>query len=120
MTKSESKQSIEYDEILDELHNYQPLNDPFGYELCDIMRKMARKGVYLCTSEDVARVTASLDLESKLDSVAIAKIRSFKDKNSTPKIGELCGMDLLIDLSNAPDEAKYELYLRRGLYLKRL
>ena len=39
MTKSESKQSIEYDEILDELHNYQPLNDPFGYELCDIMRK---------------------------------------------------------------------------------
>nr|DAO91026.1 MAG TPA: hypothetical protein [Caudoviricetes sp.] len=79
---------------------------------------MARKGVYLCTSEDVARVTASLDLESKLDSVVIAKIRSFKDKNSTPKIGELCGMDLLIDLSNAPDEAKYELYFKARTILE--
>ena len=118
MTKSESKQSIEYDEILDELHNYQPLNDLFGYELCDIMRKMARKGVYLCTPEDVARVTASLDLESKLDSAAIAKIRSFKGKNSTPKIGELCGIDLLLDLSNAPEDAKYELYFKARTILE--
>ena len=118
MTKSESKQSIEYDEILDELHNYQPLNDPFGYEFCDIMRKMARKGVYLCTPEDVARVTASLDLESKLDSAAIAKIRSFKGKNSTPKIGELCGIDLLLDLSNAPEDAKYELYFKARTILE--
>lgn len=79
---------------------------------------MARKGVYLCTPEDVARVTASLDLESKLDSAAIAKIRSFKGKNSTPKIGELCGIDLLLDLSNAPENVKYELYFKARTILE--
>lgn len=118
MAKGESKQSTEYDKLLDEIRNYQPRCDPFGYEVCDIMRKMARKGVYLCTPEDVARVTASLDLESKLDSAAIAKIRSFKGKNSTPKIGELCGIDLLLDLSNAPEDAKYELYFKARTILE--
>lgn len=118
MAKGESKQSTEYDKLLDEIRNYQPRCDPFGYELCDIMRKMARKGVYLCTPEDVARVTAGLDLESKLDSAAIAKIRSFKGKNSTPKISELCGIDLLLDLSNAPEDAKYELYFKARTMLE--
>ena len=118
MAKGESKQSTEYDKLLDEIRNYKPRCDPFGYEVCDIMRKMAREGVYLCTSEDVARVTATLDLASKLDNAAITKIRSFKDKNSTPKIGELCGIDLLLDLSNAPENAKYELYFKARTILE--
>ena len=118
MSKSKSKPSIQCDKLLDEIRNYQPRCDPFGYEVCDIIRKMARKGVYLCTPEDVARVTASLDLESKLDSAAIAKIRSFKGKNSTPKIGELCGIDLLLDLSNAPENVKYELYFKARTILE--
>lgn len=118
MAKGESKQSTEYDKLLDEIRNYKPRCDPFGHEVCDIMRKMAREGVYLCTSEDVARVTATLDLASKLDNAAITKIRSFKDKNSTPKIGELCGIDLLLDLSNAPENAKYELYFKARTILE--
>ena len=66
----------------------------------------------LPTPEEAARVFETLDLAKKLDSTAVAKLSSSKSKNSTPKIGELCGMDLLLDLSNAPDEAKYELYFK--------
>lgn len=66
----------------------------------------------LPTPEEVTRITATLDLASKLDNTTIAKSSSSKSKSSTPKIGELCGIDLLIDLSNAPDEAKYELYFK--------
>ena len=72
------------------------------------------------TPEEVTRITATLDLASKLDNAAIAKLSSSKDKSSTPKIGELCGMDLLIDLSNAPDEAKYELYFKARTALERI
>jgi hypothetical protein len=66
----------------------------------------------LPTPEEVTRITETLDLASKLDNAAIAKSSNTKSKSSTPKIGELCGMDLLIDLSSAPDEAKYELYFK--------
>lgn len=72
----------------------------------------------LPTPEEVTRITATLDLASKLDNAVIAKLSSPKDKNSTPKIGELCGMDLLIDLSKAPDEAKYELYFKARTILE--
>lgn len=66
----------------------------------------------LPTPEEVTRVTATLDLASKLDNAVIAKLSSSKSKSSTPKIGELCGIDLLINLSDAPEEAKYELYFK--------
>ena len=66
----------------------------------------------LPTPEESTRIFATLDLASKLDNAVIAKLSSSKNKSSTPKIGELCGMDLLIDLSSAPDEAKYELYFK--------
>jgi hypothetical protein len=72
----------------------------------------------LPTPEELTRITATLDLASKLDNAAIAKLSSSKDKSSTPKIGELCGMDLLIDLSSAPDEAKYELYFKARTILE--
>nr|DAK91921.1 MAG TPA: hypothetical protein [Caudoviricetes sp.] len=66
----------------------------------------------LPTPEEVTRVTATLDLASKLDNAVIAKLSSSKGKSSTPKIGELCGIDLLLDLSGAPEDAKYELYFK--------
>lgn len=66
----------------------------------------------LPTPEEVTQITATLDLASKLDNAVITKLSSSKSKSSTPKIGELCGMDLLLDLSNAPEEAKYELYFK--------
>ena len=72
----------------------------------------------LPTPEEVTRITETLDLASKLDNAVIAKLSSSKTKSSTPKIGELCGMDLLIDLSNAPDEAKYELYFKARTVLE--
>jgi len=68
--------------------------------------------------EESTRIFATLDLASKLDNTAIAKLSSSKGKNSTPKIGELCGMDLLLDLSSAPDEAKYELYFKARTILE--
>ena len=74
----------------------------------------------LPTPEEVTRITATLDLASKLDDTTIAKLSSSKSKSSTPKIGELCGMDLLIDLSNAPDEAKYELYFKARTILEEI
>lgn len=72
----------------------------------------------LPTPEEVTRITETLDLASKLDNAAIAKLSNTKSKSSTPKIGELCGMDLLIDLSSAPDEAKYELYFKARTILE--
>ena len=74
----------------------------------------------LPTPEEVTRITANLDLANKLDNTAIAKISSSRGKNSTPKIGELCGMDLLIDLSDAPEEAKYELYFKARTALEKI
>lgn len=74
----------------------------------------------LPTPEEVTRITATLDLASKLDNAVIAKLSSSKNKSSTPKIGELCGMDLLIDLSSAPDEAKYELYFKARTTLEKI
>lgn len=87
--------------------------------------KSLRKGIEvkktitdLPTPEEATRIFATLDLASKLDNTAIAKLSGSKGKNSTPKIGELCGMDLLLDLSNAPDEAKYELYFKARTILE--
>lgn len=74
----------------------------------------------LPTPEEVTRITANLDLANKLDNTAIAKLSSSRGKNSTPKIGELCGMDLLIDLSDAPEEAKYELYFKARTALEKI
>ena len=70
--------------------------------------------------EEVTRIFETLDLAKKLDNVAITKLNSPKSKNSKPKIGELCGMDLLIDLSSAPDEAKYELYFKARTTLEKI
>lgn len=72
----------------------------------------------LPTPEEVTRITANLDLANKLDNAAIAKLSNSKSKSSTPKIGELCGMDLLIDLSDAPEDAKYELYFKARTMLE--
>ena len=74
----------------------------------------------LPTPEEVTRITANLDLANKLDNAAIAKLSNSKSKSSTPKIGELCGMDLLIDLSDAPEEAKYELYFKARTMLEEI
>lgn len=74
----------------------------------------------LPTPEEVTRITETLDLASKLDNAVIAKLSSSKNKSSTPKIGELCGMDLLIDLSDAPEEAKYELYFKARTALEKI
>lgn len=99
-------------DIADDLNSASVVYDP---EADKILRKeieMKKTATGLPTPEEVTRVTATLDLASKLDNAAIAKLSSSKSKSSTPKIGGLCGMDLLIDLSNAPDEAKYELYFK--------
>ena len=99
-------------DIADDLNSASVVYDP---EADKILRKeieMKKTTTDLPTPEEVTRITANLDLANKLDNAVIAKLSSSKNKSSTPKIGELCGMDLLIDLSNAPDEAKYELYFK--------
>ena len=73
---------------------------------------MKKTATDLPTPKEAARVFETLDLAKKLDSTAVAKLSSSKGKNSTPKIGELCGIDLLLDLSGAPEDAKYELYFK--------
>ena len=102
------------------MYSVSTMYDP---EVNKLLRKeieMKKTITDLPTPEEVTRITATLDLASKLDNAAIAKLSSSKDKSSTPKIGELCGMDLLIDLSNAPDEAKYELYFKARTILEEI
>lgn len=99
-------------DLANDLDSASVVYDPEADKLLRKEIEMKKTVTDLPTPEEATRITATLDLASKLDNAVIAKLSSPKDKNSTPKIGELCGMDLLIDLSNAPDEAKYELYFK--------
>lgn len=107
-------------DIADDLNSASVVYDP---EADKILRKeieMKKTTTDLPTPEEVTRITANLDLANKLDNATIAKLSNSKSKSSTPKIGELCGMDLLIDLSDAPEEAKYELYFKARTVLEKI
>lgn len=94
-------------DIADDLNSASVVYNPETDKRIRKEIEMKKTVTDLPTPEEVTRITANLDLANKLDNAAIAKLSNSKSKSSTPKIGELCGMDLLIDLSNAPDEAKY-------------
>lgn len=107
-------------DIADDLNSASVVYDP---EADKILRKeieMKKTTTDLPTPEEATRIFATLDLAKKLDNTVIAKLSSSKSKNSTPKIGELCGMGLLLDLSNAPEEAKYELYFKARTILEEI
>lgn len=72
----------------------------------------------LPTPEEVTLITETLDLASKLDNAVITKLNSFKGKNSTPKVGQVCGIDLLLDLSGIPEDLRYEKYFEARTLLK--
>lgn len=105
-------------DIADDLNSASVVYNPETDKRIRKEIEMKKTVTDLPTPEEAARVFETLDLAKKLDSTAVAKLSSSKSKNSTPKIGELCGMDLLIDLSNAPDEAKYELYFKARTILE--
>lgn len=107
-------------DIADDLNSASVVYDPEADRLLRKDIEMKKTITDLPTPEEVTQITATLDLASKLDNAAIAKLSSSKNKNSTPKIGELCGMDLLIDLSDAPEEAKYELYFKARTALEKI
>lgn len=105
-------------DLANDLDSASVVYDPEADKLLRKEIEMKKTITDLPTPEEVTRITANLDLANKLDGAVIAKLSNFKSKNSTPKIGELCGMDLLIDLSNAPEEAKYELYFKARTILE--
>jgi len=72
----------------------------------------------LPTPEEATRIAETLDLASKLDNAVITKLSSFKGKNSTPKVGQVCGMNLLLDLSDIPEELRYEKYFEARTILE--
>lgn len=106
--------------IADDLNSASVVYDPEADKLLRKEIEMKKTVTDLPTPEEVTRITANLDLANKLDNAAIAKLSNSKSKSSTPKIGELCGMDLLIDLSDAPEEAKYELYFKARTMLEEI
>ena len=71
---------------------------------------------YVPTREEIEQKMEIVDLTRRLGNSVV--MMGDPNKNSTPKIGELCGMDLLVDLSNAPDEVKYELYFKARTVLE--
>lgn len=72
----------------------------------------------LPAAEELTQIAVTLDLASKLDNAVIAKLNSFKGKNSTPKVGQVCGMDLLLDLSDIPKDLRYEKYFEARTILE--
>ena len=104
--------SYEMARLGEAMYSVSTMYDPEANKLLRKDIEMKKNITDLPTPEESTRIFRTLDLASKLDNAVIAKLSSSKDKNSTPKIGELCGMDLLIDLSDAPEEAKYELYFK--------
>lgn len=107
-------------DIADDLNSASVVYNPEADKRLRKETEMKKTVTDLPTPEEVTRITATLDLANKLDNAAIAKLSNSKSKNSTPKIGELCGMDLLIDLSDAPEEAKYELYFKAWTALEKI
>ena len=107
-------------DIADDLNSASVVYNPEADKRLRKEIEMKKTVTDLPTPEEVTRITATLDLANKLDNAAIAKLSNSKSKNSTPKIGELCGMDLLIDLSDAPEEAKYELYFKARTALEKI
>ena len=105
-------------DLANDLDSASVVYDPEADKLSRKEIEMKKTITDLPTPEEVTRITANLDLADKLDNAVIAKLSNSKSKSSTPKIGELCGMDLLIDLSNAPEEAKYELYFKARTILE--
>jgi hypothetical protein len=79
---------------------------------------MKKTVIDLPAVEEVARIATTLDLASKLDNAAITRLNSSKDKNSTPKVGQVCGMNLLLDLSDIPEELRYEKYFEARTILE--
>lgn len=99
-------------DIADDLNSASVVYDP---EADKILRKeieMKKTTTDLPTPEEATRITANLDLKKALGDTLLAEPANSKSKNSTPKIGELCGMDLLLDLSGAPESQKYDLYFK--------
>lgn len=107
-------------DLANDLDSASVVYDPEADKLLRKEIEMKKTVTDLPTPEEVTRITANLDLANKLDNAAIAKLSNSKSKSSTPKIGELCGMDLLIDLSDAPEEAKYELYFKARTMLEEI
>lgn len=105
-------------DLANDLDSASVVYDPEADKLLRKEIEMKKTITDLPTPEEVTRITANLDLADKLDNAVIAKLSNSKSKSSTPKIGELCGTDLLIDLSNAPEEAKYELYFKARTILE--
>ena len=68
--------------------------------------------------EEGVRILETLDLARKLDDTVIARLNRPKSKSSAPKIGELWGMDLLLDLSDIPEELRYEKYFEARTVLE--
>lgn len=99
-------------DLAGDLDSASVVYDPEANKLLRKENEMKKTVTGLPTPEEATRIFENLDLAKKIDSTTVAKLSSSKGKNSTPKIGELCGMDLLIDLSDAPEEAKYELYFK--------
>lgn len=104
--------SYEMARLGEAMYSVSTMYDPEANKLLRKENEMKKTVTGLPTPEEATRIFENLDLAKKIDSTTVAKLSSSKDKNSTPKIGELCGMDLLIDLSDAPEEAKYELYFK--------
>ncbi len=99
-------------DIAEDLNSASVVYNPEANKLLRKENEMKKTVTGLPTPEEATRIFENLDLAKKIDSTTVAKLSSSKGKSSAPRIGELCGMDLLIDLSDAPEEAKYELYFK--------
>ena len=72
----------------------------------------------LPASGEFTQIAATLDLASKLDNAVITGLSSLKGKDSTPKVGQVCGMNLLLDLSDIPEWLRYEKYFEARTILE--
>lgn len=99
-------------DLANDLDSASVVYDPEANKLSGRDIEMKKTVTDLPTPEEVTQITATLDLASKLDNAVIAKLSSSKSKSSTPRIGKLCGMDLLLDLSGVPESQKYDLYFK--------
>ena len=110
--------SYEMARLGEAMYSVSTMYDPEANKLLRKDIEMKKTITDLPTPEESTRIFRTLDLASKLDNAAITRLNSFKGKNSTPKVGQVCGIDLLLDLSDIPEELRYEKYFEARTLLE--
>ena len=60
------------------------------------------------------------DISSALAKLDFQRLAEHLERGKRPKVGQVCGADLLLDLSDIPEELRYEKYFKARTILEEI